>query len=207
MNSPANFSNQHTLLEEIKRGNHAAFEYLFKRYYRRLYGYAARFIDDPDTVEDILQESFMKIWEKKDALKALSVSSLLFAVVRNGCLDYLKHSAIVKQHRIEYSVKAEGEEKLYHADFTFEAEYGTLCEELEEQIRLVIDGLPARCKEVFLLSRFEGLTYKEIAGKLQISVKAVENHISKALSIFTVHFKNKYPLHIYIILISWLIDG
>ncbi|GHU72904.1 DNA-directed RNA polymerase sigma-70 factor [Bacteroidia bacterium] len=205
MNSPTIFSNQHTLLEEIKRGNHDAFEYLYKRYYRRLYGYASRFIDDPDAIEDILQESFMKIWEKKDALKAISVTSLLFAVVRNGCLDYLKHSAIVEQHQIEYSANTEGEEKLYYADFTFEAEYGTLYHELEEQIHQVIDGLPARCKEVFLLSRFDGLTYKEIAEKLQISVKAVESHISKALSVFTNHFKNKYPLSVYIIIISWLI--
>ncbi|MDR0507566.1 MAG: RNA polymerase sigma-70 factor [Dysgonamonadaceae bacterium] len=202
---PADFSNQTLLLEEIKKGNNDAFEYLFKNYYPRLCGYAARFIDDRDIVEDIIQECFMKIWEKKEILQSISISSLLFAIVRNGCLDYLKHSAIVEQRRIEYSATIEGEEKLYHADFSFEPEYETLYQELEEQIRFVIDGLPNRSKEIFILSRFEGMKNREIAEKLQISVKTVEYHISKALSDFYNHFKNRYPVNIYIIVISWLI--
>jgi RNA polymerase sigma-70 factor (ECF subfamily) len=202
---PVDFSNQTLLLEEIKKENSDAFEYLFRNYYPRLCGYAARFIDNRIVVEDIIQECFMKIWEKKEILKSISVSSLLFAMVRNECLDYLKHSVIVEQHRIEYLATIEGEEKLYYADFLFDPEYATLYKELEEQIHLVIDKLPDRCKDVFVLSRFEGMKNREIAEKLHISAKAVENHISKALSVFSNHFKNKYPIDLYIIIISWLI--
>jgi RNA polymerase sigma-70 factor (ECF subfamily) len=207
MTQTTDFSNQSLLFEEIKKGNTRAFEYLFKQYYQRLCGYAVRFISDRDTVEDIIQECFMKMWEKKEILQSISVSSLLFAMVRNACLDYLKHSAIVERHSIEYLATIEGEEKLYHADFSFDTEYATLYRELEEQIRRVMDGLPNRCKEVFVLSRFEGLKNREIAEKLQISVKAVENHISKALKVFAVHFKNKYPIDIYVSIIAWLIHS
>jgi RNA polymerase sigma-70 factor (ECF subfamily) len=206
MSKTTDFSNQSVLLEEIKKGNNAAFEYLFKNYYQRLCGYAARFIDDKDTVEDIIQECFMKIWEKKEILQSISIQSLLFAMIRNGCMDYLRHSAIVEQHHIEYLANIEGEERLYCADFTFDPESGTLYRELEEQIRLVIDRLPNRCKDVFIFSRFEGMKNKEIADKLQISLKAVEYHISKALSAFSAHFKDKYPMDIYIIIIAWLIE-
>ncbi len=205
MNSTPDFSNQNVLFEEVKKGNNNAFEYLFKQYYRRLCGYAVRFIEDRDTIEDIIQECFIKIWDKKEALKSVSISSLLFAMVRNGCLDYLKHVTVVERHSIKYLAAIEGEERLYHADFSFDPEYATLYQELEEQIHAVIDGLPSRCKDVFVLSRFEGLKNREIAEKLQISVKAVENHISKALSVFTLHFRDKYPMDIFIIIISWLI--
>jgi RNA polymerase sigma-70 factor (ECF subfamily) len=189
-----NFSNQNILFEEIKKGNNAAFEYLFKNYYSRLCGYAARFIDDPESVRDIIQECFIKIWERRATLKSISILSLLFTMVRNSCLDYLKHSAIVEQRRIEYLATIEGEEKLYHTDFSCDTEHETLYRELEEQIRCVIDRLPDRCKEVFILSRFEGLKNREIAEKLKISIKAVENHISRALSDFSTRFKKNYPL-------------
>lgn len=205
MGNTIDFSNQNALLDEIRKGNNAAFEYLFKNYYPRLCGYAARFVNDREVAKDVIQECFMKIWEKRDALKAVSITSLLFTMTRNACLDYLKHLAVVEQRRLEYQADVEGEEKLYYADFSCDTEYETLYGELEDQIRYVIDRLPCRCKEVFILSRFEGLKNREIAEKLQISVKAVEKHISKALSDFSTHFKNKYPPDVYIMAIAWLI--
>jgi RNA polymerase sigma-70 factor (ECF subfamily) len=205
MENTFDFSDQNILLEEIRKGNNAAFEYLFKNYYLRLRGYTARFIKDHEVVRDIIQECFMKVWEKRETLKSISILSLLFTMVRNACLDYLKHSVIVERYRIEYLAKIEGEEKLYHADFFCDMEYESLYQELEKQIHHVIDHLPVRCKEVFILSRFGGLKNREIAEKLKISVKAVENHISRALSGFSIYFKNKYPLDVYIMIISWLI--
>lgn len=200
------FSNQNVLLEEIRKSNNAAFEYLFKNYYLRLCGYAARFMEDREVVRDIIQECFIRIWEKRETLKSISILSLLFTMVRNSCLDHLKHAAIVEQHRIEHLATIAGEEKLYHVDFNCDTEYATLYRELEEQIRQVIDHLPNRCKEVFILSRFGGLKNKEIAEKLNISVKTVENHISKALSDFYTYFKDNYPLDVYIMILTWLLS-
>jgi RNA polymerase sigma-70 factor (ECF subfamily) len=207
MKNMFDFSNQDLLLEEIKKGNNDAFEYLFKNYYPRLRGYAARFVKDQEAVRDIIQECFMKIWEQRDKLKSLSILSLLFAMVRNSCLNYLKHCEIVEQYSIEYLANIEGEERLYYADFAFESEYKMLYQELNEQINYIINHLSKRCKEVFILSRFEGLKHKEIAERLQISTKSVEKHISKALSSFSTHFKDKYSLDIYIAIICWLIKN
>lgn len=201
----ADFSNDKYLLEEIRRGNENAFVYLFKSYNPRLRGYASRFIEDEGVVQDIIQECFLKFWEKRELLAAVSVTSLLFAMVRNGCLNYLKHLSIVEKHRIEYLASIDGEERLYHADFAFDADNKLLYEELQEQIKLVITQLPDRCREVFLLSRFTRLKNKEIAEKLNISTTAVEKHISKALAHFARHFKDRYPIDIYIMVLAWLI--
>lgn len=199
------FSDDKLLLKEIQKGNKQAFEYLFKTYYPRLRGYAIRFIDDEETARDIIQECFLHFWEKREWLSAVSLPSLLFAMVRNGCLNCLKHRAIVEKHQLEYLADIQGEERLYHTDFAMDSEYRLLYDELQEQINLVIDELPERCREVFLLSRYEGLKNREIADRFQISVSAVEAHITRALHHFSKHFKEKYPLDIYLIVLSWFI--
>ena len=89
------FMDDKQLLGELKRGNNAAFEFLFKSYYPRLRGYAIRFIEDEETVRDIIQECFLRFWERREMLSAFSLTSLLFSMVRNGCLNYLKHRSIV----------------------------------------------------------------------------------------------------------------
>ena len=168
-------------------------------------GYAIRFVEDEETTRDIIQECFLRFWEKRELLSAVSVTSLLFAMVRNGCLNYLKHLSIVEKHQIEYLASIDGEERLYYADFTLDAEHKLLYDELQEQINLVIGQLPERSREIFLMSRFKGLKNREIADKLQISTTAVEKHIAKALKSFSKHFKDKYPVDIYIMIVAWVI--
>lgn len=199
------YSDETQLLTEIKKGDNHAFEFLFKTYYPRLRGYAIRFVEDDETARDIIQECFMRFWEKRELLTAVSVTSLLFAMVRNGCLNYLKHLSVVEKHQIEYLAKISGEERLYYTDFSLDAEHSLLYDELQEQINIVIGQLPERSREVFLMSRFKGLKNREIADKLQISTTAVEKHISKALKTFSQHFKDKYPVDIYIMIIAWVI--
>ena len=82
-----NFTDEKVLFQEIKNGNDEAFEFLFNNYYPRLRGYAARFVTDREAVRDIIQESFLRFWEKRDLIEAVSISSLLFAMVRNACLN------------------------------------------------------------------------------------------------------------------------
>ena len=185
------FMDDKQLLGELKRGNNAAFEFLFKSYYPRLRGYAIRFIEDEETV-------------RREMLSAFSLTSLLFSMVRNGCLNYLKHRSIVEKYRVEYLAKVDGEERLYYADFMQDAEHKLLYKELQEQIALVLNQLPDRSREIFLLSRFRGLKNREIAEKLQISTTAVEKHIARALQYFSRHFSERYPVDLYIVILAWL---
>lgn len=200
-----NFSDEASLLKEIQLGNDKALEYLFKSYSPRLWGYAKRFIDDQELVRDIVQECYIRLWEKRARLKSISLSSLLFAMVRNSCLNHLKHRNIVEKYQIEYLANITGEERLYYVDFDCDTEHRLLYEELQEQIQIVINALPTRCREVFILSRFKGLKNREIAEKFQVSITAVEKHITRALNCFYNHFKDKYPTDVYIIIIAWLL--
>ena len=214
-----NFTDEKTLLREIKNGNGEAFEFLFNSYYPRLRGYAARFVTDEEAVRDIIQESFLRFWEKRDLIEAVSISSLLFAMVRNACLNYLKHARIeqeymsflkhlqlVEQHNLEHLDRVAGQEELYYWDFNLSPEYTLLYKELQQQISLVMSDLPSRCREVFEMSRFKKMKNREIADALQISTTAVEKHIAKALARFSAHFKDKYPLDVYIAILAWLLS-
>lgn len=155
----------------------------------------------------LFRSCFAILWEKRSSVSVISVSipSFLFAMVRNGCLNHIKHEQVIQKYEIEYLAFAKGEERLYHIDFGLEVEHKLLYEELKEKITQVVDLLPERCREVFILSRFEGLKNHEIAEKLQISTTAVEKHISKAMQKFSEYFKDEYSFDVYIIIIAWLI--
>lgn len=192
----ADFTDNAHILNEIKKGNSEAFEFFFKSYYPRLLGYALRFVPDEHEARDIIQDCFVSFWEKRKAFKSVSLTSLMFTMVRNSCLNYLKHQVVVKNHQSQYLNNLSGEEKLYHCDFLSHTEGRLLFDELQEQVKIVTDSLPPRCKEVFVLSRYEGLKNREIAENLNISTTAVEKHISKAMTAFKKFFKDKYPIDV-----------
>lgn len=199
------FADEKKLLQAIKDGDSEAFEFLFKSYYPRLRGYASRFLHDDEAVRDIIQESFLKFWEKRQLIEAISLSSLLFAMVRNACMNYLKHLQLMEQQSLDYLQEIPGREELYCWDFGLNPEYALLYKELQQEVDAVIKNLPERCREVFVMSRFKRMKNREIAEALQISTTAVEKHITKALKQFSDYFKDKYPLDIYIVILAWIL--
>lgn len=194
--------NDEELFNMMKKNEGNAFKFIFKKYYNRLLGYAMRFVQDRETAEDIIQEVFMSFWEKRQLLKSISLSSLLFCMVRNASLNYLKQKVLVDKFPIEYIENIDGEERLYSLDFALSADEETLYEELRKQIQEALSVLPERSREVFLLSRFNGLKNKEIASKLGISTTAVEKHISKSLKRISSYLKDNVNYNDYIIIIS-----
>ena len=199
------FSSEEDLLNDLKRSDHIAFEFLFKRFYPRLLGYAIRFVRDEEIAEDILQECFMTFWERRHLLSAVSLSSLLFLMVRNACLNYLKHSALVRHLSIDYLETLDGEEKLYSADLLLSADEHILYEDLKAQIDKSLSLLSPRSREIFLLSRFKGLKNREIAEMLGISTTAVEKHISKSLKVISDYLKDNVSRTHYLIIMSFLL--
>jgi RNA polymerase sigma-70 factor, ECF subfamily len=174
-------------LETIQSGNESAFEMIFRSYYQPLCRYAYSFLEDKEEAEEVVQSAFITIWEKRKSLDIqTSLKSYLYRMVRNACLNVIKHEKIKQQH-------------VAHELAVTEATYESVAQkvyatELESKISEAMKALPEQCRMVFQLSRFEELKYQEIADQLQISVKTVENHMGKALKIMREQLKEYLPL-------------
>lgn len=160
---------------------------LFKTYYQPLCSYAHTFTQDKDEAEEVVQSTFLSFWEKRESLNIqTTVRPYLYAMVRNSCLNLIKHEKIKQKH---------AGEALALADATYESVTHTVHgTELELQIHKALEKLPEQCRLVFKLSRFEELKYAEIAEQLDISIKTVENQMGKALRIMREQLKDYLPL-------------
>lgn len=147
------------------------FDFVFVHYYTGLCAFAYGFIKDRNTAEDIVQDFFMKFWSDCEIIEINgSLKNYFFSSVRNRSLDYIKHQKVHSKYVEEIKSSDPGND--------FPPEYTE--EELFQLLELKIKELPGRCREIFILSRFEGLSNKEIAGKLGISRRTVELQISNA---------------------------
>ena len=178
----------------LKEGNSQAYEELFKQTYPRLLGYCSLFIQNQPQANDLVQECFVRLWEKRTTISAtLSVESLLFVMLRNRCLNFLRDQ---KLHSSEKSIDLIGEndlQHLYQLDFAGKEEK-TLEENLIEAIRMSVDNLPEKRKLVFTKAKIEGKKNKEVAEELSISVKAVEKHLHQAKEQIRKELLVKFPL-------------
>ena len=175
------------LLVTLQAGDITAFEMIFKTYYQPLCNYAYSFVHDRDEAEEIVQATFLSVWEKKDNLTIhTGVKPYLYAMVRNAALNVLKHEKIKQQHAtVELAVAERSTESVTRT---------VMASELEDRIYKALNKLPEQCRLVFKLSRFEELKYAEIAEQLNISVKTVENQMGKALKIMREQLKDYLPL-------------
>lgn len=142
------------LFEGIRFGNEADFECFFRRYYPRLVNYAARFVAGHETARDLVQDSFARLWERRCELRELDLASLLFTMVRNACLNYLKHNGVVARHELEYTARMQGEERIYSYDFLSDAEQPCLYEELQRELFRFVTS-DAACRRQFAAWRLE----------------------------------------------------
>jgi RNA polymerase sigma-70 factor (ECF subfamily) len=189
---------------ELKLGNPKAFKEVFRVLYPRLKGYCRLFIHNEDQIEDIIQESFITLWEKHDTIKPdKSVESFVFVIVRNSCLNYLKKEKLNNNQINLDKIKIEELQYLYQLDFTNKEEK-SVEELLIESFQSAVNELPDKMKQVFTLCKIEGRKQKEVAEELGISLKMVEKHISKSKQQIRNKLANQYPL--LIVLITYLFE-
>jgi RNA polymerase sigma-70 factor (ECF subfamily) len=159
-----------------------SFEKLFRLYYQRLFLYACKFTDE-NTANDVLQDLFYSIWRDRDKSRLIqSPDQYLFAMVRHRCFQYLKKkrdSEVPDLQTEEY--------------YFFDTGESVLQFDIENRVNELFDSLPPRSREVFLLSRRKGLSNKEIADQLNISVKTVEKHITISIKHFKEALQTTYP--------------
>jgi RNA polymerase sigma-70 factor (family 1) len=164
------------LITRLTQGDAKAFEVLFKLYYERLTLFANRFVNDLQVAEEITAEVFALLWERGYEISfSTSVSSYLFEMVQNRSLNYLKRRKIENLY-VNYLEKNNLLDELYRSvENSYEEK------ELACQINNAINRLPEKCREIFVMSRFSDMKYREIADKLNISPKTVERQMSIAL--------------------------
>ena len=168
--------------KRLEAGDLKAFEMLYNEQYTPLCYYAQRFVFDLDTAREIVQGVFVCIWEKRTSLPSeISIKAYLYTSVRNKCIDYLKHQNIENEYKKKWfkEVLKHNDNSLNTNDHPLD---GLITKELENTIKDAIKNLPKKCREIFELSRFKGLKYREIAEELNISVKTVETQMSRALA-------------------------
>ena len=162
-----------TIFRKIREDDKEAFRSLFDTYYASLCHYAGHFLNDDVLSEEVVQQFFVKLWEKRKSLDIeTSVKNYLFRSVRNLCLNQIQHERIVKLHANKLKEALTADDP---ADEYF------ITPEMIRQLEEAIESLPEKRREIFRLSREEGLKYREIAEKLKISVKTVETQMGLAL--------------------------
>ena len=177
------FLNDKEFISSLKKGDSKGYQFLVTSYHQKLCVYANSLTNDSDLAEDIVQNVFMSIWKNRNKLKdQFAVKSYLYKSVYNEFIDqYRKKKAVLtleKKHidALTYIVEEEDEKSL---------------EKLISIVKKEIDKLPPKCKQTFLLSKEEGLTNLEISQYLNISIKSVEAHITKAFSVLRKSIGNK----------------
>ncbi len=179
------------LLNLQKTDENKFIEVLFKKYYSSLCRTVNRIVNDTDAAEDLVQDVFMKVWNNRQTLEInLSIKSYLYRSAINSALNYLERSKKIvnleESNFLEPSVN-DAEDQLHF-------------NEVQQRVKEATDALPPACKTIFILSRQENMSYKEIADSLQISPKTVENQMGKALKHFR-EYLSVYIKHLF----SWIL--
>ncbi len=178
------------VIQFVQLGDIKTFEMTFKQYYQPLVNYSHTILKDMDEAEDIVQQSFVTIWQKQGELQIeTSLKSYLYRAVYNASLNRIKQQKVRQNYA--YEVQAVSTYP------TFELGQH---KELETKIEWALTQLPEQCAKVFKMSRQSQLKYQEIANELGISIKTVENHMGKALKLMREMLKDYLPLLIIFLL-------
>ena len=175
------------LIEKLCIRDESAFETIYKNNFQSLYSYAFSILKNEMAAEEIVQNVFFKIWERASSLNIKgSMIAYLYRAVHNEALNHVKHLKVRSENKLQI---------IYGMDQTDDNAFKNLqAKELETQLHKALKELPEQCRTVFQLSRFEELRYREIADKLVISIKTVENHMGKALRILRLKLIKYLPL-------------
>ncbi len=169
------------------------FEQVFKSQFKALHAYACTILKEESQAEELVQQVFFKLWEKKEQVNITqSIQAYLYRSVYNECLNYLKHQKVKKAHQ-SHTIYTTGQA-------SEPVSKQLVARELQKKIDDALKQLPEQCRTIFQMSRFEELKYREIADKLNLSVKTVENQMGKALKIMRLQLVEYLPVLFFILI-------
>lgn len=176
-----------THIKKLKEGDMQSFNFLFNKYYKDLVHFCNIFLKDQGNSEDIVQELFFRLWENREKLTIeSSLKSYLITAAKNNCFEELKHQEVVRTHQ-DYVMSR-------NDIIDYDTENYLLYSELNERLQEVMQKLPEDMRIIFEMNRFGNLKYREIAEKLNVSVRTVESKISKTLELLRKQLNVFYDL-------------
>ena len=162
------------LVEELKKGSYFAFNNLFAKYGKPLFGFIYSILKNVEDSKEIVQDVFVKVWERRQSLNEYSsFKSFLFSVAYHRIISEFRKNAS-KEKYLAYR-NLQSSETPFPPDLVVEYQM------LTERIDLIVEAMPPQRKTIFRMSRYEGLSHGEIASRLNLSVKTVENHVGLSL--------------------------
>ena len=170
-----------------------SFNAVYSAYYRKSFLFVKSYVHDELIAEDIVSESLIKLWQRMKSQPIEHVGSFLFTILKNGALDHLKHESIERKayHSLHELLKRELEIRITILESCDPKEIFST--EISQIIQLTLDTLPEKSRNIFMMSRYEHRSNKEIADFFNISVKGVDYHISLAIKSLKVSLKDYLP--------------
>jgi len=183
------------LIDSIKHGDVKSFELVFKSFYCRLCHYASHYVRNKTITEDLVKDTFIKIWEnRKSIVINSSLSGYLYRSVHNNCVNYItrnKHPNILYDSDLQ-----DMPVELTHPVSSDYPIANLIAQELEEKLKKSLQTLPDQCREIFILSRVDNLSHEEIAKNKNISINTVKVQIYRALMKLRIDLKEYLPAFI-----------
>jgi RNA polymerase sigma-70 factor (ECF subfamily) len=178
------------LITHLRDGDEEVFNALYRQYFKSLCAFASQYIGHSEC-EEVVQDTMLWLWENsKTLIPEMSLKSLLFTIVRNKALNKISHNQI--KHRIHQEIATKFENQFEDYDFYLE-------NELLDMFSKAIKQLPTDIRNAFEMHRFEGLTHKEIADKINVSHQTVNYRIGQALKILRVELKDYLPILLFLL--------
>lgn len=185
------FSNDIELIRSLKSGDNKAYKFLLENYHKKLFTYALSLTNDHDLSEDIVQNTFINLWKNRANLKeSFTVRNYLYRTVYNEFID---------QYRKQKKVTTLEKKYIDALTYVLENESDSNLSKAIALVKKEIEKLPPKCKKTFLLSKQEGLTNIEIAEYLNVSIKSVEAHITKAFRILRSKLEDKLDAMLFLL--------
>ncbi|WP_028666383.1 RNA polymerase sigma-70 factor [Runella zeae] len=170
------------LLLYLRTGDEKAFREIYLRYWRKLYAMARQKIQDVEGLEEIIQDIFLRLWERRGTLQIQQLDAYLFTAVRYACINHLK-SIMTQEKYVAYAT--------YHStEFCCDTEEQLELDDLINAVEQQLNTLPEKTKTIFKMNRLEYKTVKEISCKLKIPERTIEYHLSQAIKSLRVYLQD-----------------
>lgn len=191
-----NTSFESNKFKSFKKGEEAAFKYFYDKYFRRITSFSIQFIYDQDEAENLAQEAFINLWQNRKEIESINgIQSFLYTYAKSKCLNLIRHNKVKDKFKNDLLNHKERELDI---EVLNSIQFDTLeLTELERIINESINDLPPKTREVFIKKRFENKKNAEIAEEMNVTIKAVEAHMTKALKIL----KTKLSDYLFLIFI------